>query len=209
MKEFTLTNRDIVNSINALNELGKIELPVKPGFAISKTKRHLRRHGEDIEEQRLEYLSKLCSTRKNAMNGKDEIVRDEEGEPQWLDPEQGPKTFADQYNALLEVEVEGVRFHQFPLSAVKRYRIPPNIIEAVPYLFTDFDDMIEEERKFQSQLESDEGADPNEESKPAKKGGARKKAATEKASTKGPKSSLSLDDDDWEDPTAPSKDDES
>jgi len=217
MKYFNLTKRDIVNAINGVVALGKLELPVKPAFAISKTKRKLQRHGDSIEDDRMDLLLLLCNTRDNGMTGKPEVVRDDDGEPDWLDNVDGPIQFAQQYASLLDEVVPDVPFHQMPLSAIKRYRVQGNVLAQVPWLFSDYDEeTVEASEHVLSGLLDEEALDPTEEKDTAKKPSTlkkvdtkagrapAKKAPAKKSSAKsseGPKSGVDLEDPDWDDPT--------
>lgn len=128
-----ITNKLVVDSVESLNQLSELKLPVKTAFRLAKITKTL----NGILETYNEVLSKLQQ---------DHVEKDEDGNPKTLDDPNNsnvkrlvfadPAAFKAAYQELLDIETE-VNFKKLSLEDLGTIEVTPATLFNVEWLVED------------------------------------------------------------------------
>ena len=128
-----ITNKTVVDSVESLNHLSELKLPVKTAYKLTK----LTRKVNEVLETYNEVLGKLQQNH---------VKKDEEGNPKMLDDPndsnikrlvfEDPEAFAEAYKELLEIETE-IGITKLTVEDLGNIEVTPTILYQIDWLIED------------------------------------------------------------------------
>jgi hypothetical protein len=128
-----ITNQLVLNSVESLNQLAELKLPVKTAFRLAKITRKM----NEVLETYNEVLTKIQQ---------DHVEKDEDDKPKTLDDPNDPNikrlvfsdpaAFAAAYQELLEIETE-VDFKKLQVEDLGNIEVTPSTLFPIEWLIED------------------------------------------------------------------------